>query len=359
MIAFTRCACRVLIVILCLVVGDLLQAQSLHYSNRSINVDPSLGPLDIRWAGEGRVLIAAGRKGIWNVPLSPTGRPAVELAGGGSRGSTFLRQRREGFFFAALIARSNTVMLAASPFESLAWTTDRADWLKQFPFASIVDVDVWRDRVAILGSQRDSEGRWAPEGAIVWTGSFDRDLADLSPLKYGAGGPGSPDMGKCYFMDLGVLRFGSDGSLLVVPGVEPGVEVYDRSGRVLRRWETSGLGFVDHCFLSTEQVNLLVSNPRARWQWKNRQTIVDDALFLRGQPALFLRRHEDGKTRWEVLLLPEGKKPKRFPVPIISDSPYAHLRVDAQGDQVVALLLEHDFARTTSSGKIVMLEYRP
>lgn len=285
---------------------------------------------DIRWYGDSSVVLAAGRRGLFEfVPATGTTEVLVPGNGPGS------------FFFAARVASSDGRLLVASLFRSFAVKTSQGV-TQPFPFESIIDVDIAGDRIAIIGATRASSGEWNPGGGVVWLGRLEPDgtVTGLRPLIVSEERGDRDPVNRCHYLELGALRFLPDGSLLVAPGLLPGVFLYGPDGRLIRTWETEGLGFVDRCRLSDTEYLSYVKEPLPRFEWINAHTVIDDVLVLPSGPALVLRAKGGHETRWSLLhLLPDGKT-RAEPLPLSSRSAFAHIRGDVRGKTIAFVVAE-------------------
>jgi hypothetical protein len=155
-------------------------------------------------------------------------------------------------------------------------------------------------RFALVGSRRDAQGKFSPDGAIAWIGSLDKDLADLKPLLFDAGGPGAPSMSACCSFSLGVTRFLADGSLVVVPGVQPGIYHFDAQGKLLQTVDTVALGINTDCAgIGKERVGMDY-NPTPR------STLKEPARQKRRSRDIKDSRDEQGRQRNERLSAKSG-----------------------------------------------------
>lgn len=299
---------------------------------------------DVRWASADSVFLGAGPRGVIKVPIAAPGKITTALPGG----------RKEGIWLAAKVAVSAGYVVTGAPAWSLAWVKRSADpdSFRESPFATIVDLDVFGDRLAVLGARRDEAGHYTPEGAILWVGSLSHRLSDITPRLFSEpspqAAPGDPParaMVYCASLNLGAVRFLADGSLLVVPGVQPGVLLYDPQGKLVRTWPTQELGFQDRCDLDSEQSQSFGRHPLAFLSWVNQRRVLSDILPLPEGPALVVRESHGEETRWELLVLRPNAPARRLPLPFTAPSPYAHLRGDVRGDRAVFLVVDSRFAQ--------------
>lgn len=225
--------------------------------------------------------------------------------------------------------------------------------------STIVDLDAVGDEMWVLGARRDSDGAWAPDGAILWsfkvTGS---GLLEAHPLMFAGSGPGAQEMSRCSLFETGAVRSAEDGRRFVVPGIQPGAFLYGPDGKLIRAWQTEKLGFVDGCTLSEEESVRFSADPHARNQWLRGRTVVDDAVFWQGAPAVIIRRSVEGSPRWTLLQLLDGDSVRRVPLPIRGAGPNARLRADVQGKRMVVLITEYEVALKDrkEAPKLVVLE---
>ncbi len=103
-------------------------------------------------------------------------------------------------------------------------------------------------KVLLLGHQQLPDGSMSSEGEIAWLGSLadggDRLKTVLySPIKASKDAP----MGTCGWLAFGGVRFLTDGSFMVVPGVEPNAFLFSPEGQLRRTWDTNDLGIDTGC----------------------------------------------------------------------------------------------------------------
>lgn len=292
---------------------------------------------DVRWASAGEIFVTAGRAGVHRLQLRKPLQVMETVVGG--------ETVRGGFFFSSRLAASDGTVLTASPFAGFAWksTSGRQSTSVdgKHPFATIVDVDVHGKDVVVLGADRDARGQWAQEGAIVWRGSIASGGAELYPLHYSTAGTRAGSLNNCGPFEMGAVRFLPDGSFVVVPGFEPGVFLYDPSGRLKRTWATDRLGFEDRCKLTREAGDEYAKNADLRDAWLNRHTVVEEIVPLASGPGLILRSFDGQKVVWSLLLLEMSGRYRKIPIPVTSSSRLAHLRADVRGDSVVFLVVQY------------------
>jgi hypothetical protein len=163
-------------------------------------------------------------------------------------------------------------------------------------------------------------------------------------------------------MDVSAARFLHDGSVILVPGVEPGVFRYSSKGRLVKSWQAEQVGFDAGCDLTEQEMYRYSKDEPARWSWVNRRRTVDDVLPLSDGAGLLVRSVKDGTTHWELKVLREnGIRACKVPLEESSDF---YLHGDAEGNRIVFLLfpkLEQN-ARgraTAARPKLIVMKYQP
>lgn len=255
---------------------------------------------------------------------------------------------RGGFFISGRIAAGHKHLVVGSPLGGFAWIpidSRLAGRMSHKGLMTVMDIDARGDIVAVLGADSGDVQGLARDGVIAWTGSLSKGLADMRPLMKGRAKPGGKDMARCAILETGAIRFMRDGSMVVVPGVEPGVYRYDDRGKLIQTWDTGPLGIVDDCAITDTELSLLARDFAHRSEWLASRVTVDDILPLRSGPALLLRRVESGVTKWDLVTLPFQGKMERVALPVTMPTPRAHLRGDVRGDQIVLLVFDDPLPR--------------
>jgi hypothetical protein len=288
---------------------------------------------DIRWASDTQVFIAEGRNGVTVRRIDVPG--TVE-------GYAILPAKKGGYFFSSRMAASPGFVAVASPLSSFSWRARKADATlhQPIPIGMVMDLDVHGDRIAVLGGDTDQKGG-TPDG-IVSVASLSRNVNDRTILLEGPTGKAGKELARCHFFETGAIRFLEDGSLVVVPGLEPGIFQFSPTGKLLRTWQTDGLNVLDDCRINDEQMVDMAADFAKRAEWVSRYTTVEDILPFSDGPALLLRTVRNNATTWEVAYLRDGGKITREPLQIRSPNPRAHLRGDVRGKRVALLLFDHE-----------------
>ena len=291
--------------------------------------EPFRYAVDVRWASDRSVYLALKRRGVVEYGLDSKKVMRQMIPGENEPG---------GFWLSYQIAVSRSYLLAGSPL-ALTWRPLDSAVRKEDAFEFLSDMDVHENRVAVGGPRRDSNGDFAPEGAIVWIGSLDKDLGDLRPLLFDARGPGAPNVNACGILHLGATRFLPDGSLIVVPGVQPGIYRFDPQGKLVQTLDTVGLGIDTDCAsVSEEQMRAMDRKYPPRLAWVNARRIVDDVLPLPAGPGLLIRSFREGQVRWTLKVLRPDGDVAIYDVPVRPQTPYAHLKGDIRQGRLVLLL---------------------
>ena len=288
---------------------------------------------DVRWAGPETALLAVSLTGAVELALDPA-RNEFQILTPDGHGS-------QEIWLTSRLGVSESYMAVAGPVFSLGWKPRASSALAgKVDIEDIEDVDVWADRVAVLGLRRGEEQMIAPDGAVAWTGSFALGLADLDPIHFSSAGRGARPFDICANFELGGVRFLPDGSLIVVPGAEPGIYLYSSQGKLLHTWQSEPLGLDALCDFDDAQRDLMSEVPLARWAWINRFRTVDEVLPFPQGPGLVIRYVTESGTRWEIKVLRKGAPALTWKLPITSRSNDARLRGDVRGDRVLILLYD-------------------
>lgn len=287
---------------------------------------------DVRWKSEQTVLLAAGRNGVVEVDLQSPGTPRIEIQGGGvpKVGDGPI----DSFFFSSHLGHSAGNTLVGSGFLAVAWKA-KGRQANDVSFANLIDLDLSGEQGVILGVRGTSTGHWGSIGPTLWRVRFSGTKTYFDPME----GPDGERMRACHILQVGAVRVTADGRAIVAPGVEPGVRLFDRQGKLVRTWKTAGLGYEDRCSLTFEQSEPL-AHMGPRQSWMNRRQLLDEMIVLPEGPMLIIRQPVLNGTRWRGVLLPYSGKPVDVAIPVSSKSPHAHVRADVRGSRVIASVFE-------------------
>jgi hypothetical protein len=291
---------------------------------------PLKNATDVRWANGHSVVLALRKDGVVEYDLDGKSSPKKMISGEGTPG---------GFWDSHHIGISSRYLVVGAWLFTMTWRPLDSAMRNEEAFDGIHDLDVYQNRVAVVGARRNAEGDYAPDGAIAWIGSLDKNLSDLKPLIFDAGGAGAPNMGSCASFFLGAVRFLTDGSLVVVPGVQPGIDRFDPQGKLIKTLDTVALGIDTDCSSIGKDMSAKMAHdvPR-RLAWINQRRTVDDILPLPAGPGLLIRSVQQGEVRWMLkVLYPDGKVAV-YDVPIHAQNAFSHLKGDFRQGRLVLLL---------------------
>ncbi|MDP9122942.1 MAG: hypothetical protein M3O15_16485 [Acidobacteriota bacterium] len=292
---------------------------------------PSLAKaVDVRWASDRTVYLPLLKEGTVEAAVDPGGPPPREMVAGS--------QAAGGWSFNSRIGASPAYLVVAGPIFGLTWRTIDNPMRRDEVFSVIEDVDVAANRLLVIGTRKKGE-EYAPDGAIAWIGSLDKGLADLRPVLTDATGPGAHNMLACANYEMGAARFLPGGSFIVVPGVQPGAYLYDANARLVRTWDTAGLGLDTDCASLTEtQVQKQWVDFDARTVWLNRRRTLEEILPLPQGPGLVVRTVVEGRPHWQLKVLRGSGAVTSYDVPILPETSRSHLRGDVRGARIVFVL---------------------
>ncbi len=143
------------------------------------------------------------------------------------------------------------------------------------------DIDRRGSLTAAVGLSRTEDRSWEHHVAWLFEGPVVRPL--LPTRDDGLA------MALCYQADLSVIRFLSADRLLVVPGTERGVFVYDGNGSLIDSLTSESLFADSGCEIGEEQ-SLLMAGAPYRAAWLNRRRVIDEVVVDgAGNIYLFVR----------------------------------------------------------------------
>jgi hypothetical protein len=305
--------------------------QALHIlSDKVLGESLLRSAVDVRWASNQSVVLALRKNGVVEYNLDGKSAPKSMIPGEGAPG---------GFWDSHHVGISSQYLVAGSWLFTMTWRPLASAVRQEEAFDGIHDLDVHQNRVAVVGARRNAQGDYSPDGAIAWIGSLDKNLSDLKPLIFDAKGPGAPTMGACATFFLGSTRFLSDGSLLVVPGVQPGISRFDLQGKLLQTLDTVALGIDTDCSsIGKEMGPKMAHEVPLRLAWINARRIVDDVLPLPAGPGLLIRRVQQGEVRWMLKVLHPDGRVVVYDVPVHAENAFSHLKGDVRAGRLILLL---------------------
>jgi hypothetical protein len=304
---------------------------------------------DVRWASDSSIYLSMLREGAVEASVDLS-RPRISRMIAG--------MREPGGAFSYFLAASSEYLVTNGPLW-VTWRSIADPARSQEAFDSIHDIDVFKAQLLVLAARRDDKGRFAPEGAVAWKGSLSRGLSDLKPVAYDAAGPGAENLGACSNFHMGGVRFLRDGSFLVVPGVQPGIHLYNSDGKLVRTWDSALVGLDADCAsLTKEQVHRYGAAWLDRAAWLNQRRTLDDILPLPQGPGLVVRSVSEGRVRWVLKVLPKDGGIQTYRIPVQPQNDLSHLRGDIQGGRIVFILsaTKRDDGMSTEVPRLVLAE---
>jgi hypothetical protein len=307
-------------------------------SEQEVSGEPSTA-LNVRWASDRSVYLARAGHGVTEVALDRALTPIRQVIP-----SPEHMAKPFPFLTFEKLAVSSTHLAVSSvvnsfAFRALAPEPDGTFKVELPQVRGIGAFDLSGDRIVFLGDTAPQGQPRLPHGEVLWFGRLSMDPAkDWTPVMNDRAGAPAPGFINCHTQQIGAVRFLGDGSVLVVPGFEPGVLLFNADGRLLRTWDSKSLGIdtPDCAGLTTEQSGQFSASYVARYEFLNRYRTVEEILPLPQGPALLVRSVAEGKVRWELKLL-AGARVLTYQVPITGDLPYDRLHGDVRGDRIVLL----------------------
>lgn len=284
-----------------------------------------------RWAGSDAFLVPANRAGL----------AVVKTPGPGLRAEIESLVPARELDTVSGVASSELLWAVSDLNHGLSWKkAGDPDFPRFYYYGFVMDFDLYKDKILILGARIDEKLGTISDGALAWIGSPGEALEDLKPVLFSQdpyNGVGA--MGDCGYLGLGAVRFLADGSFVVAPGVEPNVNVYHPDGRLRRVLGTAELGIDSGCrhdVVDRKRVRISIKYRFDAFLNKYRQ--LDEILPLRDGPALVIRNFSEGMTRWRMILVRPDGSTRSIPLPFASPSPYSVLEGDVRDDRIAFLV---------------------
>lgn len=252
---------------------------------------------------------------------------------------------------------------ASQSFLAMSSVAHELRWSGRGPFGGlsgtldiefIEGIDLHGNALAVLGLQRYDDGM-ARDGAVGWVARLGVDPVTLKPFVFSAAKPGAPAFDFCAFFGLGGVRFLPDGRLVVVPGAESGILLFDQDLKLVSTWDTEALGVGADCRFDVQRMMMLRANEEARLQYVNGFRTVDAILALASGPALVIREPRGDGTRWKLVLLRTGGTTHSMELPVETSYPFANLHGDSRGNAITLLYTELVPGVGARGGKVIEL----
>ncbi len=234
---------------------------------------------DLRWSEDGVLLLGVDDHGVysWRVGADHA-ELFVTLAGSplSAMGRNQNYSRLGGFSAGAL---------AVSSFADGVLRHEEGEFSYSKAVSLVGDVDRRHGRTAIVGVNRGEDGDW--EDRLAWLIRDDGTVRGLLPRR-------TESSHWSLAKYLGVVRVLSEERVLVIPGLEPGVFLYDGSGRLRDTLGTEAFFAESPWRITPEQDRLLIEKAwRAAWLSQHR--VVDEAVADdRGNIFFFVRHAPKG-----------------------------------------------------------------
>ncbi len=243
---------------------------------------------DLRWGEDGALLLGVDGHGVYSWPVGADhAELVVTLAGSPlvTMGRTQNYSRLGGFSAGAF---------AFSSFADGVLRHDEGEFSYSKAVSIVGDVDRRHGRTAIVGVSRGEDGDW--EDRLAWLIPDDGTVRGLLPRR-------TESSHWSLAKYLGVVRVLSEDRVLVIPGLEPGVFLYDESGRLRDTLGTEALFAESPWRITPEQDRLLIEKAW-RAAWLSRHRVVDEVVADdRGNVFFFVRHAPKGLAYPESIFL--------------------------------------------------------
>lgn len=169
---------------------------------------------DIRWASESSVYVIEPRLGSFEVSLAgDLGVLRSVTPGQQELGHRWPLKRQ---------AVSSTHLAVGSMAFSIWWKRlDAKGFEGEHTLEYVADIDLFQDRLLVIGLRRDEREGLGADGNIAWIGSLEQGLADMRAVLPSKSGAGAGSMRNCAGMDLSAVRFSPMAPLCSCPGWIP------------------------------------------------------------------------------------------------------------------------------------------
>ena len=263
---------------------------------------------DVRWLADGELLLGRGVGGIYSWRIGEAGAKLAAALDVDDVRRLFSETARSGIMrslgFAdySLLGGATPGGIAFAGFAHGLFLQDESGIRLLKDIALVYDVDRRGDLTAALGLAQlseDRDGGAAWEGHIAWLfGDGGGEARGLLPSR-----DQGQSMRRCFGAQLSVIRFISKNRVLVVPGVEPGVFVFDRSGALLESLDTKTFFADEGCEVPSEA--LLAEKPY-RLAWLSRRRVIDEVVSDEAGNVYFFVRYVPGRNGEREESTPQG-----------------------------------------------------
>ncbi len=307
-------------------------ALTLRVLSRPVIPDSIQAAHHLRYEDDHTLVLACFGLGTLELPLAGENRtPRVLVPASGPH----------SVFSSCYVGLSQQFLAVAAQFYQIAWMSRAApERFGEMAVDGPVNIDVWQDRLLLIGYRTGPDGKGLTDGAMAWLGSLNDGLKDLRPVLFSLKGPGQNPLGLWGPTKASKVRFLADGSFVIVAGVEPGVYLYRPDGHLIRTWDSAALGIDVASDDSAEHSNLIAANLAARAAFVNARRLVDEILPLPQGPALVVRRVDGQSVHWTLKVLRADGHVEEVNLPIEEGAPYWHVAGDVRGNRIMILLWE-------------------
>ena len=230
--------------------------------------------VDVRWQEDGALLLGVGGNGVYSWRMGDErAKLSVTLAGSQIGGLGRIQD----------YSRVGGISAGVTVFSSASYGIFRHEGgeISAPKGIEIVgDLDQRYDRGVVVGLARGPDGIW--ENRLAWLVSDDGTVRGILPRR-------SKDSHWFLAAELGVVRVLSEDHILVAPGIEPDVFIYDWSGQ-LRDVVETGRFFADSPWEVGADQGALLTEPSYFRAWLSRHRVIDEVVAdSRGNVFFFVR----------------------------------------------------------------------
>lgn len=230
---------------------------------------------DVRWQDDDSLLLGVGGNGIYSWQIGEErAELAVTLAGSHLASVTQIQD------YSRLGGVSSGVTAFSSEVNGV-FRHDESGIRASRTVAIVGDLDRRNARTAVVGLSRSPDGSW--EDWLAWLIADDGTVREILPRR--------TEHSHWYLAgQLGVVRICSEDRILVVPGLEPDVFLFDWSGQ-LRDTIGTGTFFADSPWMIHPEQKPLLTEPAWFTAWLSRHRVVDEVVADDLGNVFFFVRH--------------------------------------------------------------------
>jgi len=239
---------------------------------------------DVRWHEDDALLLGVGGHGVYTWRVGAEHVELVATLAGSSRATYGLQNySRVGG------ASSGSVAFSSSAYGVYRWDDSGIRSLKDIEMVG--DLDRRHGMTVAVGLSRNLDGSSDPddraqiwEDRLAWLIFDDGTVRGLLPRR------AAETSESVLVSSLGVARVLSQRQVLVVPGLEPDVFVYDRTGRLEGVFETETF-FADSPWQIGPDLKYLLAERAYFEAWLSRHRVIDEVVAdAAGNVYFFVRR---------------------------------------------------------------------